>query len=208
MTTLYIAPSACSFGAHVIVRELGLPIDIVKVPLRQADSPILQINPLGRVPALQLDNGSVITENSAILPYLADLAPGTPLFAAAGSTERAQIQSWIGYLNSEVHVGGFRPINRPERYSADESAFEGIRNQSRKTLHSALQHVDSALQGKQYLVGDRFTIADAYLGVFVRWIARLGDDFLDLENLIRFREHFVARPSVQAAQAFEDAQSS
>lgn len=207
MTRLYLAPAACSFGAHVVVRELGLPIELVNVKLRVPESPIHQINPLGRVPALQLDDGTVITENSAILPYLADLQPGTPLFAPAGSAERALIQSWIGYLNSEVHVGGFRPINRPERYSSDEAAFEGIRHQSRKTLHSALAHINRALADKPYLVGNRFTIADAYLGVFVRWISRLGDEFLDLTNLIDFRERYLARPSVQAALAFEEQQS-
>ena len=99
MTQLFIASGACSFGTHVVVRELNLPIEIVKVPLRTAESPIHQINPLGRVPALRLIDGQVITENSAILPYLADLVPDTLLFAPAGSAERAQIQSWIGYFH-------------------------------------------------------------------------------------------------------------
>ncbi|WP_348945229.1 glutathione S-transferase N-terminal domain-containing protein [Chitinibacter sp. FCG-7] len=95
-TKLFIAPGACSFGTHIVARELKLPVEIVKVPLRTPESPIHQVNPLGRVPAVQLADGQVITENSAILPFLADLAPGTPLFAPAGSPERAKIQSWIG----------------------------------------------------------------------------------------------------------------
>ncbi|UXY15504.1 glutathione S-transferase N-terminal domain-containing protein [Chitiniphilus purpureus] len=200
---LYIASGACSLGAHVVVRELGLPVQIVKVKTRVPESPIHAVNPLGRVPALRLDDGTVITENSAILPFLADLAPGTPLFAPAGSVERGLIQSWIGYFSAEVHAGGFRAVNRPERYSRDEAAFDGIRSQSRATLKQTVAHIDRHLAGQDWLVGGRFTIADAYLGVFVRWIARFGDAFSDLEALNGFRERYLARESVQAALAFE-----
>ncbi|WP_432719705.1 glutathione binding-like protein [Jeongeupia wiesaeckerbachi] len=203
MSKLFIAREACSFGAHVVIRELGLPIDVVRVPLRSAESPIHAVNPLGRVPALQLDDGVVITENSAILPYLADLQPGTPLFAPAGSAERAQIQGWIGYIGTEIHAAGFRQVNRPERYSADPATHDGIRQQSARTLHAAVAHIDRHLQGRDWLVGDRFTIADAYLGVFVRWISRLGPDFAGFDALNRFREAYLARASVQAALAAE-----
>ena len=85
---------------------------------------------------------TLVTENTAILPYLADLRPGTSLFAAAGTTERALIQSWIGYLGTEVHVGAFRPINRPERYSTDEAAFPGIRQRGLQQLANALKPLD------------------------------------------------------------------
>lgn len=98
MSVLYIAPGTCAQAAHILVRELQLPIHIEKVALRTPDSPIHRVNPLGRVPALQLDDGTLITENTALLPYLADLSPDAGLLAAAGTTERAQIQSWIGYL--------------------------------------------------------------------------------------------------------------
>src|SRR6218665_3595238 len=162
-TTLYISPGACSFAAHVVVHELDLPIQVERVPLRTADSPIHQVNPLGRVPVLQLDDGRTITENSAILPFLADLKPATTLFAPVGSVERAQIQSWIGYLASEVHVGGFRPLNRPERYSADEGGHAGIRAQALEQLYAAFAHIDRHLQGQEFLVAGRYTIADAYL---------------------------------------------
>jgi glutathione S-transferase len=202
---LYISPGACCLGAHVVVHELALPIEVVKVSLRTPDSPIHIVNPLGRVPVLSLADGTVITENSAILPLLADQRPGTPLFAPAGSPERAQIQSWIGYLNSEVHAACFRPINRPERYSNDIAAHAGIRQRGREQLMSALLHVDRHLSGRRFLVGKRFTIADAYLGVFARWTAGLGQEFAGLRNLHRIRLDYEARPSVRAALAFEDA---
>jgi glutathione S-transferase len=202
---LFISPGACCLGAHVIVHELELEVDVVTVPLRTPESLIHRVNPLGRVPALRLADGTVITENSAILPLLADLRPGTLLFEPLGSPQRAQIQSWIGYLNSEVHAACFRPINRPERYSNDVAAHPGIRQRGREQLKAALLHVERQLSKHRFLVGERFTIADAYLGVFARWTAALGEQFDDLHALHRFRRDYEARPSVRAALAFEDA---
>jgi glutathione S-transferase len=203
MTVLYVSPGACSLAAHSLVRELDLPILVETVALRVAGSPIHRINPLGRVPALQLDDGTLITENSAILPYLADLRPDSGLIAPAGSAERALTQSWIGYLTSEVHVGGFRPLNRPERYSADEAAHPGIRTQAAEQLYQALAHIDRHLANRSWLVGERYTIADAYLGVFAGWLPRLGERFADLHNLARAREAFQSRPATRQALAAE-----
>ena len=191
MTTLFIFPGACSFAAHVVIHELQLPISVERVTLGDPNSPYRQINPTGRVPALLLDNQTLLTENTAILPYLADLKPGTELFAPAGSVERAQIQGWLGYVATEVHVGAFRPINRPERYSADESAFPGIRQRALEQLSNALKPIEARLAQTEYLVGDRFTVADAYLGVFLGWSARVGvlNDFPALQAALgRFRE--------------------
>ncbi|WP_394561737.1 glutathione S-transferase C-terminal domain-containing protein [Aquipseudomonas alcaligenes] len=199
MSTLYISPGACSLASHIAVHELGLPIQVEKVALRTPDSPIHAINPLGRVPALQLEDGTLITENSAILPYLADQVPGTPLFAPAGSAERAQIQSWLGYLAAEVHTASFRPLNRPERYSVNEAAHPGIRAQAVQQLYKAFEHIDTHLQDRQWLVGERFTLADAYLGVFASWLLRIGKPFDQLTAVARVREQWAARPGVQQA---------
>ena len=195
MTTLFIFPGACSFAAHVVIHELQLPISVEPVTLGDPNAPYRQINPTGRVPALLLDDQTLLTENTAILPYLADLKPGTELFAPAGSVERAQIQGWLGYVATEIHVGAFRPINRPERYSADESAFPGIRQRALEQLTNALKPIEARLAQTEYLVGDRFTVADAYLGVFLGWSARVGvlNDFPALQAALgRFR----ARESV------------
>jgi glutathione S-transferase len=202
MTTLFIFPGACSFAAHVVIHELQLPISVERVTLGDPNSPYRQINPTGRVPALLLDNQTLLTENTAILPYLADLKPGTELFAPAGSVERAQIQGWLGYVATEVHVGAFRPINRPERYSADESAFPGIRQRALEQLSNALKPIEARLAQIEYLVGNRFTVADAYLGVFLGWSARVGvlNDFPALQAALgRFR----ARESVVQTLAAE-----
>jgi len=195
MTTLFISPGACSFAAHVVIHELQLPISVERVVLGREDSPYRQINPTGRVPALLLDDQTLLTENTAILPFLADLQPGTPLFAAAGSVERAQIQSWLGYIATEVHVGAFRPINRPERYSADETAFPGIRERALQQLANALKPIEARLTQTDYLVGNRFTVADAYLGVFAGWSARAGV-LADLPALQNFLARYRARESV------------
>lgn len=206
MPTLYVARGACSFAAHLLVHELQLPITVQVVPLRTPDSPIHAINPLGRVPAVQFEDGSLLTENSAILPWLAEQRPDSTLFAPPGTLERAQIQSWLGYLNSELHVGAFRPLNRPERYSADDSHHAAIRAQALQQLHATLRPIDEALRGRDYLVGARFTLADAYLGVFLHWLGRLPSEaFADLAQLARVREAWLARPSVQAALAAEAA---
>lgn len=202
MTTLFIFPGACSFAAHVVIHELQLPISVERVTLGDPNSPYRQINPTGRVPALLLDNQTLLTENTAILPYLADLKPGTELFAPAGSVERAQIQGWLGYVATEIHVGAFRPINRPERYSADESAFPGIRQRALEQLSNALKPIEARLAQTEYLVGNRFTVADAYLGVFLGWSARVGvlNDFPALQAALgRFR----ARESVVQTLAAE-----
>ncbi len=156
------------------------------------------------MPALQLDDGRLITENSAILPYLADQVPGTPLFAPAGSVERGQVQSWLGYLGSEIHAGSFRPLNRPQRYSADESAHLGIRAQAQVQLLKAFAHIEQHLQDRQWLVGERYSIADAYLGVFASWLLRLGGPFNELQAIGRLRTQWSARPAVQQALKAEE----
>jgi glutathione S-transferase len=202
---LFVAPGACCLGAQVVVNALELPVEVVHVLLRTPGSPIHAVNPLGRVPALRLHDGSTLTENSAILPFLADLIPGNPLFAAAGTVARARIQSWIGYINSEVHAAAFRPINRPERYSNDAAMHDAIRARGREQLFAALQPVEAQLNRTAWLTGERFTIADAYLGVFARWIVPLGVPFDGLTALNRFRAAYQALPAVQAALADEAA---
>jgi len=125
--TLYVTPGACSLACHVVIEEGSLPIDVVPVDLRDPAAPHRAFNPLGRVPTLVTENGEVLTENSALLPYLADLAPQSHLLAPAGTVVRAQTQAWVGYLNAEIHAGCFRAINRPQRYCPDAQGQATVR---------------------------------------------------------------------------------
>ncbi|NBV75256.1 MAG: glutathione S-transferase [Methylococcaceae bacterium] len=200
---LFVFPGACSFASHVLINELDLPAELIIVKLGTPNSPLLQINPLGRVPTLKLDDGTVITENTAILPYLADLVPNTPLFAPAGTSERAQIQSWIGYLNSEIHAACFRAINRPHRYINDEAQYPAVQAKGLALLTENLQPIIAHLQKREWLVGERFTIADAYLGVFLSWLPRIGEKYIVDERLIEYHKAYESRESVKRARAFE-----
>jgi glutathione S-transferase len=204
MTTLYIAPGSCSFAAHVLVRELELPIEVQKVALLAPDSPIHRINPLGKVPALQFDDGTVLTENTAILPYLADQKPEARLLGPVGSRERARVQSWLGFLNSELHTG-LRPVNRPERFSDEVGHFDAIRDKARRQVTVLFEHIERTAEGP-WLTGERFTIADAYLGVFLFWAER-GKlfDWSTVPKLAALFEAYRARPAVQAARQAEQA---
>ena len=204
MSTLYIATGACSLASHALVYELDLPIQIEKVALRTPDSPIHGVNPLGRVPALVLPDGSLLTENTALLPYLADLKSEAGLFASVGTVERAQIQRWIGYLATEIHVGGFRPLRSPERYSDELSAHAGIQAKARQQLYQAFLHIEQHLQGRTWLVAERYTIADLYLSVFAGWLPPLGEPFGELTAIARLCETVRTRPAVQKALKREE----
>ena len=199
----FAAPGACSFGGYVVIRELGLSIPVRLVGLGEAAETIRRINPLGRVPALLLDDGSLLTESTAILPFLADLSPGTSLFALSGTIERAQIQSWIGYVNSEVHAASVRAINRPHLYSADTRAHEGIREAGLERLRASFAPLDRHLSDKEFLVGDRFTIADAYVGLFAAYASKFAEALTGFDALVRYSDRYEKRPSVQAARSFE-----
>lgn len=203
--TLFVTPGACSLACHVVIEEAGLPIEVVPVDLGDPVAPHRAFNPLGRVPTLVTAQGDVLTENSALLPYLADLAPMSHLLAPAGTVLRARTQAWVGYLNAEIHAGCFRAINRPQRYCPDPSGQATVRQQGLLRLQEALVPIEEALRGRDSLVAGHFTIADAYLGVFAAWLRPLGRDFESFTELHRFGCAYEQRPAVQRARAREAA---
>jgi glutathione S-transferase len=200
---LLASPGATSLPAHVIIRELDLPVTVRLLRLGPDGDDLRQVTPLGRVPALRLGDGTLIGENGAILPFLADQRPGTSLFAPIGTVERAQIQSWIGYINCEIHGATQRVGNRPHLYSDDPAAHEGIRKAARQRMREAYEPLEARLTDHDWLVGDRFTIADAYLGVFVSYLPYFGEALAGLDAMARFSARFEARPAVRAAREFE-----
>jgi glutathione S-transferase len=206
MSRLFISPGACSFGAHVLVNILnaghGQSIEVVKVALRQADSPIHKINPKGKVPAFALDDGAILTENGAILPYLGDLVPEAGLFAPFGSFERARIQEWIGFANSELHPS-FRPVTRPEFYDPDPASHAALRRQGLRYLEKLLTFVDERLPSAGFLFGDGLSIADAYLGYFLSNVPRAGIAAGRFPAIEAYAVRYGQQEAVRAARAFE-----
>lgn len=205
MTTLYVSQGACSFAAHVTVKELNLDVDVVNVPLRTAESPIYSISPFGKVPAVVSDNDTLITENSAVLPFLADLDRNQRLIAKFGTDERAQIQAWLGFLSAEVHAGSFRIVNRAAEIHSDSEIQKTIRQYGLTKLKANLNVVEQHLADKPFLVAERLTVADLYLGVFLTWYARIDAEFNDFPRLQKAHQYFLNLPSVQAAKAAETA---
>jgi len=200
---LLASPGATSLPAHAIIRALDLPVTVRLLTLGPGGDDLAPLTPYGRIPALVLDDGTLIGENAAILPFLADMRPGTSLFAPTGSVERALIQSWIGYIASEIHGATQRVGNRPHLYSDDPAAHEGIRQAARRRLREAYQPIEDHLARNDWLVGDRVTIADLHLGVFAGYVPHFGPALSDLPALSAFSARFEALPAVLAARTAE-----
>ena len=197
---LFYAPGACSLSPHIVRRELGLPFALEAVDLGTkktgSGADFAAINPKGYVPALQLDGGEVLTEGAAIVQYLADKhAPGT-LAPVAGTVERARLNGHLNFISAELHKA-FVPLFNPAL--APEARDAAVANLGRK-----LDVVERALaDGRPYLTGPDFTVADAYLFVVLSWAPRLGVDLARWPHLGGFSQRVAARAAVQAAMAAE-----
>ena len=196
---LYYAPGACSLSPHIVAREAGIAVQLQKVNTKdksmEGGGDFWQVNPRGYVPVLELDNGERLTEGPAIVQYLADQKPGSGLVPPAGSIERYRVQEWLNFITSELHKS-FGPIFRP----TTPDAFKDI---SRENLGKRLGWLDKQLAGKQYLMGDTFTVADAYLFTVLRWSGRIKLDLSPYTNVTAYMDRVQARPKVQEAMKVE-----
>lgn len=198
---LYYFPGACSLSPHIALREAGLPFELVKVDVKTrtlADgTDYTTIQPLNYVPLLELDDGARLAEGPAIVQYIADLVPAKGLAPANGTPARYRLQSWLGFINSELHKGIAVIFNFP----LDDNGKDAIRTK----LKRPLTWLDGQLAGVKYLMGDAFTVADGYLyTVTMPYRARrAGVDLSPYKNLQAFRDRVDARPSVQAALVAE-----
>ncbi|HTO49053.1 MAG TPA: glutathione S-transferase N-terminal domain-containing protein [Burkholderiales bacterium] len=194
MLTLFYAPGACSMAAHIVLEESGEKYERHRMDLGKGDQKTeayLKIHPQGRVPALRLDDGSPLTENTAILPYLGKrfgLWPTEPL-------AEARALSLIGFFAASVHPAHAH-IGRPERYALDESAFPTIKEAGRKAFHGYLKQVDGMLAGKQWF-SDRYSVLDPYAFVFYVWGVRRELPMGELPHYTAFKDRMLARPAVQ-----------
>jgi glutathione S-transferase len=192
---LYYWPGACSLSPHIVAREAGVALDLAQLDRgerKTADGVVLSsINGKNQVPALELDDGQVLTEGPVITQYLADRKPGSDLLPEAGTMERYRVQEWLNYVTSEIHKT-FAPLFRPN--TPDE-----IKSISRDFLGQRYDWINGQLAGKKYLTGDKFTVADAYLFVVLRWSPRVGIDLSKWPNIIAYMDRVAARPKVQEA---------
>lgn len=191
---LYYRAGVCSLSPHIALREAGLPFELVAVGRdhKTADGrDFTTINPYGYVPALELDDGRVLLEGPAIVQYIADLAPASGLAPANGSFERYQLQSLLTFINSELHklIGAMFNPAFPE--DGKPAQIEKIR--------ARLDQFQAQLGGRDWLLGDRFTVADGYLFVVLRWLKVFKIDLADWPALAAHHARVAARPAVQAA---------
>jgi len=199
MLTLYYAPGACSLASHIVLEESGEKYEARRVNLaggKQRGDANRKINPQGRVPALILDNGTPITENTAILPYLGKRFGLWP----ADIIAEAKALSLIGFFAASVHPANAH-IGRPERYAADSAAFPTIQEMGRKTFHGYLQQIDQMLAEREWF-GERYSVLDPYGFVFYTWGVRREFPMAELANYTAFKDRMVARPAV--ARVMED----
>lgn len=193
---LYYSPGSCSLAAHIVVREAGLDVQLVKVDLKTHrtadDQDYFTLNGKGYVPAIELDDGRILTEAAVVVQYLADLKPDTPLVPKAGTFQRYRVQEWLNFVGTELHKT-FSPLwHRP----SDE-----VRAPILETLARRFATVEQQLGTNHYLFGDDFTVADAYLYAILRW-ARPTKVPLPAP-LQAYVERVRARPAVHAAMELE-----
>ena len=196
---LYFSPGACSLSPHIVAQELGIPLTLVKVDTQTkklADGgDYWAINPKGYVPALQLDNGELLTEGPTIVQYLADRKPEAKLVPAAGTIERYRVQEALGYINSEIHKTYsplFRPTTSPE-----------LRKDREDYLRKRYGLLEKQLAKGPYLFGEQFTVADAYLFTVTNWASHVKLDLSEFPNLLAFQSRVAERAGVQAALVAE-----
>jgi glutathione S-transferase len=188
---LFYSPGACSLSPHIVASEAGLELQLQKVDTKThtlaGGGDFYAINPKGYVPLLQLDNGEYLTEGPAIVQYLADQKPSSKLAPANGTLERYRLQEMLGFINSEIHKSYGPLFNSKTLPEVRDEAIEKLKKRF----------------GREYLIGDNFTAADAYLFVVTGWADHVKVDLSEFPNLMAFKKRVAARPAVQKAMKEE-----
>ena len=200
---LYYSPGACSLADHIVLEWIGKPYEAVRVSREERRSPeFLALNPAGAVPVLQ-DGDWVLTQNAAILNFLADSFPEAGLGGDGTPRGRAEVNRWLAFVNSDMHPA-FKPLFGTTAYLGDDAAIGKTKDAARKSLRGLFERADAQLAGNAWIAGDR-SIADPYLYVVIRWAGALGVDLSGLDNLARFTGAMESDPAVQKALAEESA---
>jgi len=195
---LYYSPGACSLAPHIILRELGLKFDLTNVDLMtkkiETGEDFCQINPRGLVPVMQFENEDILTEVVAILQYLADQHPSSGLAPKNATLERARLQEILNFLSSDLHKS-FSPLFAQSTEEEKQSAIE--------TVETTLSYLNTSLTGRDYLLGDDFSVADVYLFVILSWTTPTGIGLDKWSNLTSFFDRIAERSSVKVAMKAE-----
>jgi glutathione S-transferase len=196
---LYYSPGACSLSPHIAMREAGLAFEPVLASTKshklQDGTDYYGINPLGYVPLLELDDGTRLREGPAIVQYIADLAPTKNLAPANGTMSRYRLQEWLTFIGTEIHKS-YSPLFNPNMPEDAKTTFK-------TKLKTRYEWLDSQLEGKDYLMGEHFTVADGYLFTVTNWAKPTGVDIASLANLNAWHARVAARPAVQEAMKAE-----
>jgi glutathione S-transferase len=196
---LYYSPGACSLSPRIALTEAGLAFEPVlastKTHKLQDGTDYYGINPLGYVPLLELDDGTLLREGPAIVQYIADLVPTKNLAPANGTLQRYRLQEWLTFIGTEIHKT-FSPLFSP-------ATPEDYKTIAKEKLVSRLKWLDGQLEGKQYLMGDHFSVADGYLFTVTNWAKPLSIDLSGFPHLLAYRARVAARPAVQEAMKAE-----
>ena len=190
---LFYMPGACSLAPHIVANEAGIDLELVKVDgaskTTEAKQDYLATNPNGYVPALVLDDGETLTEASVVMQYLADRKPDSGLIPASGEMNRYRVQQWLNFVATELHKG-FAPLFRP-------NTPEHTKVINKEHLTKRVKFLDTRLADRSYLMGDAFSVADAYLWTVLGWAKHVGLDLSGFANVQRFLGTVAARPAVQ-----------
>jgi len=197
---LYFAPGACSLSPHIVLHEAGIAAETEKVDLGSkktaSGADFLKINPKGYVPTLQLDDGTLLTEGPAIVQYLADQRPAAKLAPENGSLPRYQLQELLNFISTEIHKS-YSPLFKPNSTPEMKQAFIEL-------LQRRYDVVEQTLAKHQYIAGDQFTVADAYLFTVTNWSRVVKVDlFSNRPNLAAYMQRVAERPAVQSAMRAE-----
>jgi glutathione S-transferase len=202
---LYYFPGACAFATHVVLEWIGAPYEAIKIDRAALQAPqFLALNPYGTVPVL-IDGDFVLTQNVAIMYYLAERHPEARLLANGSARGRAEVMRWLSFLNSDLHPA-FKPIFAPQRIHPDPAAASVLADTARAQIRKYLGRLEGQLEGREWLV-DRRSVADPYLFVMLRWARRLDVDTQGLNSLRRFFERMQADAGVRAALTAEEGAS-
>ena len=194
---LYTKPGACSTADHIALQWTGQPFEVKVMTADEMKAPAyLAINPTGAVPAIE-DGDFVLTQNAAIMGYIADSFPQAGLAGDGSPQQRATAARWLSFVNSDVHPA-FSPLFGPSKFIGDEAQYDAIKAAARKRVRGVFELANKQLDGRQWLAGFR-SFADPYLYITLRWADKLGIDLSDLSHLVAFKQRMDADAGVQAA---------